>query len=85
MMLHTTVMNAIIVVTFDTHQSISYPLQMYNLPKLGAFQQFSQIHQIYVIGRIGLLHLKSIHPLWKILEKCTTGGSVNFQMHILFV
>ena len=22
----------------------------------------------------GLLHLKVIHPLWKILEKCTTWG-----------
>ena len=24
--------------------------------------------------RDGLLHLKSLYPLWKILEKCTTGG-----------
>ena len=24
--------------------------------------------------KIGLLHLKSIHPLWKILEKCTIWG-----------
>ena len=28
---------------------------------------------------IGQLHLKSIHPLWKILEKCTTGGVWIFK------
>ena len=27
----------------------------------------------------GPLHLKSKHPLWKILEKCSTGWSVNFK------
>ena len=32
--------------------------------------------------QFGLFHLKSIHPLWKILENCTTGG-VNFQIHII--
>ena len=26
------------------------------------------------IWHIGLLHLKFIHPLWKNLKKCTTGG-----------
>ena len=37
-------------------------------------------HENYV--NIGLLRLKFIHPLWKILEKCTTvgGSEENFKM-----
>ena len=32
----------------------------------------------------GLLHLKSIHPLWKILKKCTTWGVWIFRcMYLL--
>ena len=34
---------------------------------------------VYGRNDIGLLHLKSIHPLWKILEKCFIGGMCTFK------
>ena len=31
------------------------------------------------------LHLKSTHPMWKILEKYRRGGCVNFQIHLSYM
>ena len=36
-------------------------------------------HLLNLSSYIGLLHLKSIHPLWKILEKCVTWGVWIFK------
>ena len=35
--------------------------------------------KIWKLASLGLLHLKFIHPLWKILGKCVTGGEWIFK------
>ena len=41
------------------------------------------VQRVYWESRNGLLHLKSIHPLWKILEKCSTGDMWIFKCNYL--
>ena len=66
------------------------PLAQVQVKWCCACDTFSSVHSfslikswyVFVTDQNVLLHLKSIHPLWKILEKCATGGSINLQMHL---
>ena len=50
-----------------------YPIFFFKLWNFIIAITSSNLNIIYISYIIGLLHLNSIHPLWKILEKRTTG------------
>ena len=64
---------------------VNYGLIIRSLMVTRAFiMQIAEIHDTCTWrASTALLHLKSIHPLWKILEKCTPGGVWIFKYTFL--